>query len=150
MSSTKLISSFVVVASVSGSVNGSGIAMMKKATEDSKKSTPWVPDRITGYYKPEGQTNQVDAADQIYELLLKQKNRHVDISRRGIDIDSISCGNCDLGVKTSNHLFFTCDMAKQITRLIMRWWDVPELEIDSYNDWRNWIVNVRMPSKNKD
>ncbi|GJU22172.1 ribonuclease H-like domain-containing protein [Tanacetum coccineum] len=72
------------------------------------------------------------------------------ISRRGIDIDSISCGNCDLGVETSNHLFFTCDMAKQITRLIMRWWDVPELEIDSYNDWRNWIVNVRMPSKNKD
>ncbi|GJX20356.1 RNA-directed DNA polymerase, eukaryota, reverse transcriptase zinc-binding domain protein [Tanacetum coccineum] len=54
------------------------------------------------------------------------------ISRRGIDIDSISCGNCDLGVETSNHLFFTCDMAKQITRLIMRWWDVPELEIDSY------------------
>ncbi|GKB86211.1 RNA-directed DNA polymerase, eukaryota, reverse transcriptase zinc-binding domain protein [Tanacetum coccineum] len=72
------------------------------------------------------------------------------ISRRGIDIDSISCGNCDLGVETSNHLFFTCDMAKQITRLIMRWWDVPELEIDSYTDWRNWIVNVRMPSKNKD
>ncbi|GJY10605.1 RNA-directed DNA polymerase, eukaryota [Tanacetum coccineum] len=72
------------------------------------------------------------------------------ISRRGIDIDSISCGNCDLGVETSNHLFFTCDMAKQITRLIMRWWDVPELEIDSYTDWRNWIVNVRMSSKNKD
>nr|GEW07428.1 hypothetical protein [Tanacetum cinerariifolium] len=62
--------------SVSGrSVKGSGIAMMKKATEDSKKSTPWVPDPVTGYYKPEGQTNQVDTADQIYELPLKQKNR---------------------------------------------------------------------------
>ncbi|PWA66285.1 late embryogenesis abundant protein, LEA5-type [Artemisia annua] len=85
MSSTKLVSSFVVVArrsfatatqgSVSGNVRGSGIAMMKKATEDSKKSTPWVPDPVTGYYKPEGQTSQVDSADQIYELLLKQKNR---------------------------------------------------------------------------
>nr|GEY40996.1 hypothetical protein [Tanacetum cinerariifolium] len=85
MFSTKLISSFVVVArrgfatvtqgSVSGNVKGSGIAMMKKATDDSKKSTPWVPDPVTGYYKPEGQTNQVDTADQIYELLLKQKNR---------------------------------------------------------------------------
>nr|GEX04863.1 hypothetical protein [Tanacetum cinerariifolium] len=85
MSTTKLISSFVVVArrgiatatqgSVFGSVKGSGIAMMKKATEDSKKSTPWVPDPVTGYYKPEGQTNQIDTADQIYELLLKQKNR---------------------------------------------------------------------------
>nr|GEY26536.1 hypothetical protein [Tanacetum cinerariifolium] len=85
MSTTNLISSFVLVArrgfatatqgSVSGSTRGSGIAMMKKATEDSKKSTSWVPDPVTGYYKPEGQTSQVDAVDQIYELLLKQKNR---------------------------------------------------------------------------
>ncbi|GJV44834.1 reverse transcriptase domain-containing protein [Tanacetum coccineum] len=67
MSSTKLISSVVVVArrgfatatqgSVSGSVRGSGIAMMKKATEDSKKSTPWVPDplkKIKGAKTPRG------------------------------------------------------------------------------------------------
>ncbi|GKA64834.1 RNA-directed DNA polymerase, eukaryota [Tanacetum coccineum] len=44
------------------------------------------------------------------------------ISRRGIDIESISCVNCVFGVETTNHLFFTCDMA-----------------IDSYDDWRNWI-----------
>lgn len=61
--------------SVSGSVRGSGVAMMKKGGEDSKKSTSWVPDPVTGYYKPEGQTNQVDAADQLRELILKQKNR---------------------------------------------------------------------------
>ncbi|CAH1447520.1 unnamed protein product [Lactuca virosa] len=63
--------------SVSGSVRGSGVAMMKKGGEESKKSsTPWVPDPVTGYYKPEGQTNQVDAAD-LRELLLKQKTgRH--------------------------------------------------------------------------
>nr|XP_043638433.1 protein SENESCENCE-ASSOCIATED GENE 21, mitochondrial-like [Erigeron canadensis] len=54
---------------------GSGVAMMKKASEESKKSTPWVPDPVTGYRKPEGQTNQIDGADQLRELILKQKTR---------------------------------------------------------------------------
>ncbi|KAL7582927.1 protein SENESCENCE-ASSOCIATED GENE 21, mitochondrial [Lactuca sativa] len=60
--------------SVSGSLRGSGVGMMKKGGEESKKSTPWVPDPVTGYYKPESQINQVDAAE-LRELLSKQKNR---------------------------------------------------------------------------
>ncbi|GJW06935.1 RNA-directed DNA polymerase, eukaryota [Tanacetum coccineum] len=71
------------------------------------------------------------------------------ISRRGIDIDSISCGNCDSGVETATHLFFACDLAKQITRSIMRWWDVPEMDYESYNDWRTWMINVSFTSESK-
>ncbi|GKC99604.1 RNA-directed DNA polymerase, eukaryota [Tanacetum coccineum] len=71
------------------------------------------------------------------------------ISRRGIDIDSIFCVNCDMGVETTNHLFFSCDMAKQSTRLISRWWDVPDLDITSYGNWKTWMDNIRMPAKNK-
>ncbi|GKA33513.1 RNA-directed DNA polymerase, eukaryota [Tanacetum coccineum] len=56
------------------------------------------------------------------------------ISRRGIDIDTMSCVKCDLGVETTNHLFFTCDMAKQFSNLIARWWDVPCIDIDSYGN----------------
>ncbi|XP_076890185.1 protein SENESCENCE-ASSOCIATED GENE 21, mitochondrial-like [Bidens hawaiensis] len=61
---------------VTGSSRGSGVAMMKKKASDqeSKKSTPWVPDPVTGYYRPEGQTNEIDAAE-LREMLLKQKNR---------------------------------------------------------------------------
>ncbi|GKB82705.1 RNA-directed DNA polymerase, eukaryota, reverse transcriptase zinc-binding domain protein [Tanacetum coccineum] len=71
------------------------------------------------------------------------------ISRRGIDIESISCVNCVFGVETTNHLFFTCDMAKQVSNLIARWWDISYMDIDSYDDWRNWIDNIRLPCKNK-
>nr|GFC52601.1 hypothetical protein [Tanacetum cinerariifolium]GFC52655.1 hypothetical protein [Tanacetum cinerariifolium] len=63
-----------------------------------------------------------------------------DISRRGIDIDSILCGNCDIGVETTCHLFFTCEMAISVCRLINRWWEVPDMEIDSYATWKGWIV----------
>ncbi|GJT27728.1 V-type proton ATPase subunit H [Tanacetum coccineum] len=36
------------------------------------------------------------------------------ISRRGIDIESLSCVNCETGIETVNHLFFSCDLAMRI------------------------------------
>ncbi|KAI3783185.1 hypothetical protein L2E82_13249 [Cichorium intybus] len=59
---------------VSEAVRGSVVAMLKKGSEESTKSTAWVPDPVTGYYKPEGHGNQVDAAE-LREMLLKQKTR---------------------------------------------------------------------------
>ncbi|GJT93381.1 RNA-directed DNA polymerase, eukaryota [Tanacetum coccineum] len=71
------------------------------------------------------------------------------ISRRGIDIESISCVNCDVGIETNDHLFFACNTAKKISKLINRWWDVPFMDINSYGEWRSWIDNVKLPKKNK-
>ncbi|KAD4584517.1 hypothetical protein R6Q59_036616 [Mikania micrantha] len=89
MAGVKLVSSFiadqlsavaarrgfatVIQGSVSGIMKGSGIAMMKKSSEESKNSTPWVPDPVTGCYRPEGQSNVVDAAE--LREVLKQKIR---------------------------------------------------------------------------
>nr|GEW27711.1 RNA-directed DNA polymerase, eukaryota [Tanacetum cinerariifolium] len=71
------------------------------------------------------------------------------LSRRGIDSESISCVNCVFGVENTNHLFFTCDMAKQVYKLIARWWDISYMDIDSYEKWRNLFDNIRLPRKNK-
>nr|GEW30943.1 hypothetical protein [Tanacetum cinerariifolium] len=70
------------------------------------------------------------------------------ISRRGIDIESISCVNC-VFVESTNHLFFRCDLAKQVSKLIARWWDISYMDIDSYDNWRNWIDNIKVSCKNK-
>lgn len=49
--------------------------MMKKGGEESKKkSTSWIPDPKTGYYKPEGHENQIDPAE-LREMLFKNKTR---------------------------------------------------------------------------
>nr|GEW12126.1 RNA-directed DNA polymerase, eukaryota [Tanacetum cinerariifolium] len=53
------------------------------------------------------------------------------------------------GVETTSHLFFTCEMAQQVMHQINRWWEVPDMEINSYDTWKNWVVSIRMPSKNK-
>nr|GEY58931.1 RNA-directed DNA polymerase, eukaryota, reverse transcriptase zinc-binding domain protein [Tanacetum cinerariifolium] len=71
------------------------------------------------------------------------------ISRHGIDIESISCVNCVFGVESTNHLFFTCNLAKQVSKLIARWWDISYMDIDSYDNWRNWIDNINLSCKNK-
>ena len=38
----------------------------------------------------------------------------LNISRRGIDIDTILCPVCECGVASSKHLFFSCCLARQV------------------------------------
>ncbi|GJT70419.1 retrotransposon protein, putative, ty1-copia subclass [Tanacetum coccineum] len=66
------------------------------------------------------------------------------ISRRGIDIESLSCVNCDVGIETNDHLFFACNTAKKISKLINRWWDVPFMDINRTEMGGSWIDNVKM------
>ncbi|GKB18263.1 RNA-directed DNA polymerase, eukaryota [Tanacetum coccineum] len=54
-----------------------------------------------------------------------------------------------LRVETSRHLFFSCRMAREVMKLITRWWNVPESDFDSYEEWLAWFENVRLPLKNK-
>ncbi|GKE82731.1 RNA-directed DNA polymerase, eukaryota, partial [Tanacetum coccineum] len=73
----------------------------------------------------------------------------INISRRGIDIQSISCPICDHGAETSDHLFFKCNMVREIGRKIARWWNINFEEVNSYEEWKTWIVSCRMDTKLK-
>nr|GEZ79832.1 RNA-directed DNA polymerase, eukaryota [Tanacetum cinerariifolium] len=57
------------------------------------------------------------------------------ISRRGIDIQSITCPVCDNGVESLDHLFFRCRLARQISRKIATRWNVQYVEVDLYEEW---------------
>lgn len=51
-------------------------AMMKKSGEEmagSNEKVSWVPDPVTGYYRPENGAKDIDVAD-LRALLLKNKN----------------------------------------------------------------------------
>ncbi|GJZ17316.1 RNA-directed DNA polymerase, eukaryota [Tanacetum coccineum] len=43
----------------------------------------------------------------------------LNISRRGLDIDSILCPMCESAVESSRHTFFTCHIAREIFRKVM-------------------------------
>nr|GEW76004.1 reverse transcriptase domain-containing protein [Tanacetum cinerariifolium] len=75
--------------------------------------------------------------------------RRLNISRRGMDIDSIICPICDNAVESSRHIFFNCNVAREILRKIARWWDVSYMEASSYEEWLDWISNLRLSNKHK-
>ncbi|XP_059294754.1 protein SENESCENCE-ASSOCIATED GENE 21, mitochondrial-like [Lycium ferocissimum] len=60
---------------VSGGAKGGMPRMMQKSGEESSVKTSWVPDPVTGYYRPEGQANEIDAAE-LRKMLLKHKSRN--------------------------------------------------------------------------
>nr|GEY70091.1 RNA-directed DNA polymerase, eukaryota [Tanacetum cinerariifolium] len=70
----------------------------------------------------------------------------LNISRRGIDIESILCPMCGKAVESTSHIFFTCQMSKEILRKISRWWIS---KISSYEEWLVWILNTRLSVKSK-
>nr|GEX23729.1 hypothetical protein [Tanacetum cinerariifolium] len=43
----------------------------------------------------------------------------------------------------------TTQQNTMVFRLIMRWWDVPEAEFESYAGWLDWLVNLRFQLKKK-
>nr|GEW18009.1 RNA-directed DNA polymerase, eukaryota, reverse transcriptase zinc-binding domain protein [Tanacetum cinerariifolium] len=73
----------------------------------------------------------------------------LNISRRGIDIESFLCPMCGKAVELTSHLFFTCQMSKEILRKISKWWDIDYIEISSYEEWLDWILNTLLSVKSK-
>ncbi|GJT53552.1 RNA-directed DNA polymerase, eukaryota [Tanacetum coccineum] len=71
------------------------------------------------------------------------------LSRRGMDIGTIVCPMCNCMVESSRHLFFSCELSKQIMCKISRWWDLVYREINSYEEWVDWMLSIRFPSKLK-
>ncbi|GJR16920.1 RNA-directed DNA polymerase, eukaryota, reverse transcriptase zinc-binding domain protein [Tanacetum coccineum] len=73
----------------------------------------------------------------------------LNISRRGIDIPCIECPSCDCGVESSAHLFFQCDLVRQIARKIAVWWNVKYVDCISYVEWVDWLGSLRLGFKAK-
>ncbi|GJU35124.1 RNA-directed DNA polymerase, eukaryota, reverse transcriptase zinc-binding domain protein [Tanacetum coccineum] len=84
-----------------------------------------------------------------WKVKMKALPVHFNLSRRGIDIGSITCPVCEREVETTCHLFFKCSIIRQIVRKISSWWDVPYNEVDSYEEWLIWLNSLRMPVKLK-
>lgn len=73
----------------------------------------------------------------------------LNISRRGMDVNTILCPICNCVVESSSHIFFACYVARDTFRKICRWWNVDFSEVCSYEDWLHWMVNTRIPAKHK-
>nr|GEW56601.1 putative reverse transcriptase domain-containing protein [Tanacetum cinerariifolium] len=56
------------------------------------------------------------------------------LSRVGVDIQSIVCPICEAGVETMDHLLFSCSMAREVLVKLKRWWNISSPDYRSYNE----------------
>nr|GEZ64002.1 RNA-directed DNA polymerase, eukaryota [Tanacetum cinerariifolium] len=61
----------------------------------------------------------------MWRMLLDRLSNRLNLSSRGLDIDSISCMICNGHVESNDHIFFTCDTAVAIWNLVRSWIDLP-------------------------
>ncbi|GJW55102.1 RNA-directed DNA polymerase, eukaryota, reverse transcriptase zinc-binding domain protein [Tanacetum coccineum] len=73
----------------------------------------------------------------------------VNLSKRGMEIESILCPMCNLSAESACHLFFQCETSRQIFNKICRWWELEIQAINSYEEWVVWMVNIRLRSNSK-
>ncbi|GJZ68953.1 RNA-directed DNA polymerase, eukaryota, reverse transcriptase zinc-binding domain protein [Tanacetum coccineum] len=84
-----------------------------------------------------------------WKIKLDYLPTRLNISRRGMDIESILCPMCGKAAESSRHIFFTCHIARDILHKISRWWDISYMEVSTYEEWLEWILNIRLPIKHK-
>nr|GEU93939.1 RNA-directed DNA polymerase, eukaryota [Tanacetum cinerariifolium] len=78
-----------------------------------------------------------------WRIKLNNLQSRLNLSRRGLDLDTIFCPSCNSAVESSNHIFFGCPMVKDLYKFLARWWDVSMKMFFSYDEWWNWFSNLR-------
>ncbi|GJZ76719.1 putative RNA-directed DNA polymerase, eukaryota, reverse transcriptase zinc-binding domain protein [Tanacetum coccineum] len=60
----------------------------------------------------------------LWRLSLDSLPHRLNLSSRGLDIPTISCSSCNGNVESADHVFFECDLVKEIWCLVRKWCDI--------------------------
>ncbi|GKC54223.1 putative RNA-directed DNA polymerase, eukaryota, reverse transcriptase zinc-binding domain protein [Tanacetum coccineum] len=85
----------------------------------------------------------------LWRLNLNSLPSRVNLDRRGIEVDSLLCPTCYLDVETVNHIFFNCEMAKDLWALLAKWWELDIPICANISEWYSWLDGVRVASKSR-
>nr|GEW45480.1 putative RNA-directed DNA polymerase, eukaryota, reverse transcriptase zinc-binding domain protein [Tanacetum cinerariifolium] len=85
----------------------------------------------------------------IWRIRLDMLPHRLILSRRGLDIHSIDCLVCSNGRETIDHIFYLCDVALNIWRMVRVWVDLDMPSLYSHSDWESWFDNIRVSNEVK-
>nr|GEW78569.1 RNA-directed DNA polymerase, eukaryota, reverse transcriptase zinc-binding domain protein [Tanacetum cinerariifolium] len=72
------------------------------------------------------------------------------LPRKGLEIPTITCPTCNARVESNDHIFFRCDTATVLWRLIRVWVDVGMPMFSSCSEWFQWAEDWRASKESKD
>nr|KAJ0194108.1 hypothetical protein LSAT_V11C800403000 [Lactuca sativa] len=67
----------------------------------------------------------------IRRIVMDRLPTRVNLSRKGIDIPSIRCLMCDDQLKYNDHVFFQCEIAKQVWHWTLMWLGLPNFDFNN-------------------
>nr|GEV67227.1 RNA-directed DNA polymerase, eukaryota [Tanacetum cinerariifolium] len=85
----------------------------------------------------------------IWRIRLDRLPHRLNLSKRGLDIHSIDCLVCSNDRETSDHIFYLCDVASNIWRMVRVWVDLDMPSLYSHSDWESWFDNIRVSNEVK-
>ncbi|GJT35573.1 RNA-directed DNA polymerase, eukaryota, reverse transcriptase zinc-binding domain protein [Tanacetum coccineum] len=65
----------------------------------------------------------------------------LNLSLRGLDIDSIMCPMCNNHVESNAHVFFSCNIARDVWSLVRGWCGSNFASLSSSEDWDAWYLS---------
>ena len=71
------------------------------------------------------------------------------LSRKGIELDSLNCPICDINIETLNHSLWFCSLASTLWHRIFVWLDINPPSPSNIQDIFSWLDNMRISSANK-
>ena len=71
------------------------------------------------------------------------------LSRKGIDVASITCPICDCGIETSHHTLWTCSLATMVWNHILNWLDLSPPIISDIQGFYAWLDDLHISSNKK-
>nr|GEX51958.1 retrotransposon protein, putative, Ty1-copia subclass [Tanacetum cinerariifolium] len=80
----------------------------------------------------------------MWRLKLDKLPTLANLVQKGIDINSLLCLICDNYVENVDHLFFSCEMARDLWRLLARWCELDFPGVSSIMDWYSWLDDCKM------
>ncbi|GJX53578.1 RNA-directed DNA polymerase, eukaryota, reverse transcriptase zinc-binding domain protein [Tanacetum coccineum] len=80
----------------------------------------------------------------IWRVILDRLSHKLSHSSRGINIHAIYCPSCNGNMESSNHIFFECNIAKDIWILVRKWCDSSFSLFTLYEDWKGLFSSWQM------
>ncbi|GJS73994.1 RNA-directed DNA polymerase, eukaryota [Tanacetum coccineum] len=84
-----------------------------------------------------------------WRVCLDKLPTRLNLSLKGIDTLTIVSPLCHASVEFGSHILFSCPMARHLWRQLMRWWELEDIDLASYDDWLIWLNSSRLSKRLK-